>query len=188
MLWRCFAFRWRKGHFKKSPRSKSPAAMEHNRAVENMQRSYRRYKLPRTVSTFSLRIAATERDTCRTVYSLPCTMSSCPLFYLNSTAIPCCRSDDNAHYTDEKINIQKRRWLVKAHPVAMCRRWDLNWDLSNIKSHVLHCSTLALLYIKLNLAKCIYLTVIYWDLLCVKHSSKENRQKSLPSWSYQSSF
>lgn len=43
--------RGRKGHSKKSPRSKSPAPVEHNRALENMQRSHRRHQLPRAHPT-----------------------------------------------------------------------------------------------------------------------------------------
>lgn len=182
MLWYCcFAFRWGKGHFKKSPRSKSPATVEHDRALPNMQRSYRRYKLPRTVSTFS-------ENYCQRVYD---SLQFAQCFHMHYFVWTPQQSHDAGQMTMfilqmRKLIFKRGRWLVRAHPSAKCRRWDLNLGLSNIKSHVLHYCTLLSLCIKFHLAMCIYLTMAYWDLLCVRHSSEENGQKSLPSWSLQS--
>lgn len=77
--------RWRKGHSKKSPRSKSPATVEHNRALENVQRSHRRHQLPRAVSTVTARTMpknALAQHSC-----LQCAQQ---LFHLSSAAISQC--------------------------------------------------------------------------------------------------
>lgn len=147
MLWYCcFAFRWWKDHFKKSPRSKSPATMEHNRALSIMQRSYRRYKLPRTVSSFFKNYCQRVCDSCQQ-FAI-CTMFSHALFYLNSTAIPWYRSYDNAHFTGEKTNIQKRKvtlskltQLLNAGDRIWTHQYQIGFELCPVSNPM--CSTVA---------------------------------------------
>lgn len=130
----CSAFRWGKGHFKKSLRSKSPATVEHNRALSNMQRSYRRYKLPRT-GTFSFGITA--RKMHKSLQLAPA--FSHALLYLNSVVISWYRLQITMLILQiRRLILKEARWLAKAYqlPNARDRGFELG-SLSNVKSHVL---------------------------------------------------
>lgn len=122
--------RWRKGHSKKSPRSKPPAPVEHDRALKNMQRPHRRHQLPGAVSTFPR--GPVPKSTLPPHSSLQHAQQFHTDYFIRALHDPAKQPYHEAPLTGEKTNIQKGERTQTSSPSTWMQ--EVGFELGTVQT------------------------------------------------------